>query len=263
MPNCSFLNFATASVCKRCNLPFNSSADESAAETAWTPQPYASPDNYPQPNASGSYFWDQPSFQPGFTPPPMPKSSGGSKARVIVLVAVLALLALPALPVILKNKRTSFNNLSWTNYNSPDGKFSMSLPSAPKLSERAIPTPFGNATAHIVDSPVSLDSGCMVLYTDYPVQRLVSEEDIYEMAIKGAATSQKQMTVGAQKFITLGRHRGMEVELKPGNAGVQLAGTLRLFWISPRLYIVLAGGPESAESKAFQTKCLDSFQLKY
>jgi hypothetical protein len=257
-PNCSFLNFATASDCKRCGLPFNSPTNEASTGTEWNMQPPAFPAYPPPPTAAEAYLWNQPPFQPGFTPPPMMKKSGGSKARVIILGAVLAFLVLSAVPMLLKNKRSNFKNLSWSEYNSPDGKFSMSLPMSPKISERAIPTPFGNATAHIVDAQVSLDGGCMVLYTDYPVQEKVSEEDI-----KGAATSQKQMTIGAQKFITLNGHRGMEVELKPGESRGALAGTLRLFWISPRLYIILAGGPETPEFKAVQTRCMDSFQFKF
>lgn len=263
-PNCAFLNFATASACKRCSLPFGSSPDEAPAQTNWNPQPYAPNDNYPLPTEGGSYFWDQPSFQPGFTPPPVAKSSGASTViKVFVALAVIALVTFVAVPLLLKSKRNNFKNLTWSDYNSPDGRFSISLPMAPKISERAIPTPFGNTTAHVVDAQVSLDGGCMVLYTDYPIQQNISEEDIYEMAIKGAATSQKQMTIGAQKFITLNGHRGMEVELKPGESRVALAGTLRLFWISPRLYIVLSGGPETPEFKAVQTRCMESFKLKY
>ena len=263
--NCSFLNFTTASACKRCGLPFESSVPESPAGTEWNSQPDALPEAYPQPTAGGSYYWDQPSYQPYYAAPQMPQRSGSATViKVMVAVAVIALVAFLAIPVLLKKKGTNFNNLAWTDYNSPDGKFSMSLPKAPKISERLIPTPFGNATAHIVDSQVSLDGGCMVLYTDYPIQQAeVSEEDIYEMAIKGAATSQKQMAIGAQRYITLNGHRGMEVELKPGNTRLELAGTLRLFWVSPRLYVVLSGGPDSAEFKAVRTRCIDSFKLNY
>lgn len=263
--NCSFLNFATASACKRCGLPFESSINETPAEMHWGAPPYASPENYPQPNADGSYFWDQSSSQPYYVPPPPARSSGAATViKVSVALAVISLVAFLAIPVLLKNKRANFTNLSWTDYSSPDGKFSVSLPVAPKISERPIPTPFGNAEAHIVDAQVSIDGGCMVLYTDYPLQQAnVSEEEIYEMAVRGAASSQKQMAIGAQKYITLDGHRGMEVELKPGNTRLKLTGTLRLFWVSPRLYVLLAGGPETAEFEAVQARCLDSFRLKY
>ena len=262
--NCSLLNFATADACKRCGLPFNSSPDESSTGTEWNPPPSAFPEYYAQPTAAEAYLWNQPPFQPGYTPPPMAKSSDKSTViKVCVALALVALIAFLAVPVLLKNRRTKFTNLSWTDYTSPDGKFSVTLPMAPKISERAIPTPFGNASAHMVDAQISLDGGCMVLYTDYPIQQAkVSEEDIYEMAVKGAASSQKQMIIGAQKFITVNGHRGYEAELIPGNTRLKLAGTLRLFWVSPRLYVVLAGGMDTEEFKAVRTRCLDSFRLK-
>lgn len=263
--NCSFLNFATASACKRCGLPFESSVNDAPAQAEWNPQPYASPETYPQPTADGSSYWEQPSYQPYYPAPPMPKSSGSATViKVLVAVAVIALVAFLAIPVLLKKKGTNFTNLSWTDYNSPDGKFSMSLPKVPKISERAIPTPFGDAAAHIFDAQISLEGGCMVLYTDYPIQQEdVSEEDIYEMAIQGAANNQRQLAIGTQKFITVNGYKGMEAEMKPGtNTRLKVAGTVRLFWVSPRLYVVLAAGPDTPEFKAVRTRCVDSFRLK-
>lgn len=260
--NCSFLNFATASACKRCGLPF-ASADESPAQADWNLQPTSAPQTYPQPAADGSYFWDQPPYHPAYTIPPPPKSSGAATAiKVLVAMAVVALLAFVAIPVLLKNKKTNFNNLSWNEFRSPDGKFSISLPVDPVISKRVIPTPFGNAQAHKLEAEVSKDSGCMLMYADYPqADSEASEEDVYQMALQGASSGQKQLVIGAQKYVTLDGYKGIEAELNPTNPTLKVTGAIRMFWVSPRLYIIVAGGPNTTEFKAVQSRCMESFRL--
>jgi hypothetical protein len=261
--NCAFLNFATASACKRCGLPF-----EASAETDWNSQSYALqesyPPPYPQPTEGGSYFWDQPSYRPNYAPPPVAVKSGASTViKVFVALAVVALLAFLAIPMLLKSKQTDFSNLTtWNEFRSPDGKFSIQLPVAPKISERVIPTPFGNAQAHVLEAEVSKDGGCMMLYADYPIERTMSEDEIYGMAIQGATSRQRMMAVGAQKYIMLeSGHRGMEAELKPTDSKLKVTGGVRMFWVSPRLYVIAAGGPNSADFKAVQARCFESFRL--
>lgn len=260
--NCSFLNFATASACKRCGLSFESSA-ETDAVTQWNEQPYASPETYPQPNEGGSYFWDQPSYQPTYAPPPMVKSSGVSTlVKVFVAVALVALVAFVAIPVLLKSTKTDFTKLSWSEVRSPDGKFSVSLPSTAKISERVIPTPFGNAQARKFEAEISKEAGCMLLYADYPDEfRRVPEDNIYQAALQGASGRKEMAVVGAQKYITVDGYRGMEAELKPSDPSLKITGGARLFWVAPRLYVIGAGGPDTAEFKAVQTRCLESFRL--
>jgi hypothetical protein len=259
--NCSFLNFATATACKRCGLPFEPSVDTSSAGAEWDSQ--TSSAIYPPPPADNSHLWGQPTYQPAYVPHSMAKSSDASLViKIFVAVAVIGLVAFLSIPVLLKNKRANFTNLNWTQYDSPDGKFSVSLPVAPKISERAIPTPLGNAQSRMLEAQVTIDGGCMVLYADYPVQQSdVSEEEVYEMAVQGAAGKQRKMVIGAQKKITLDGYQGMELELKPGDTTLKVTGSMRLFWVSPRLYVVGTGGPDTAEFKAVQARCLDSFRL--
>jgi hypothetical protein len=172
------------------------------------------------------------------------------------------LVAFTAIPNFLKSRRTNIKNVSWTAYQSPDGKFSISLPSAPKITDRVIPTPVGNAQARVFEADVSREGGCMLMYADYPVQRVdVPEDDLYEMALSGMATKRDMLTIGARRNITLGSHRGIEVELKATNSPVAMRGGARLFWVSPRLYIILVGGPDTPEYKAVHAKCFDSFRL--
>jgi hypothetical protein len=257
--NCSFLNFTTESACKRCGLPFDSSAG-----VGWNPQPHALPESYPPVPEGGAYHWQQPSYHLGYVPPPVNVKSGASTAvKILIVLAAVALVSIVAIPRLFKHRRADMKNLSWTEYQSPDRKFSISLPVAPKITDRAIPTPIGNAQARIFEADVSKEGGCMLMHADYPVGQIdMSVDTLYDMALNGMATKRPDMlSLGARRNITLGGYRGIEVELKAKNSPVAMTGAARLFWVSPRLYIILVGGPDTPEFRAVHTRCFDSFRL--
>jgi hypothetical protein len=264
--NCDFLNFATATACKRCGLTFDSSAGTDAG-TDWNPQPTAFPETHPQPNESGSFFWDQPqpTYQPNYYPSaPAPASRGVSKlAIILIVVAVVLVVSGIAIPKLLKSEKTDFTNLTWYEHQAPDKKFSVSLPVTPKMYVRTIPTPFGEAQARVLEAGVGKDGGCMVIATDYAVGNLkMSEDTIYDMAIKGATRTDRAMKIGARKDIMLFGRKGVEVELLSNDSKTAgFIGSIRIFWVSPRLYVVATGGPDTAEFRAVQTRCLDSFRI--
>jgi hypothetical protein len=257
---CSFLNFATAGECKRCGLKF-----DSAQHPEWAPPPFAPSGAFPPSTEGGAHYWSQPPYQTGYVPPPTARATSATSTivKIGVAVAVVFLVALLAIPVLLKSRKTDFTKLSWTEYRAPDNKFSISLPAVPNVSEVAIPTPIGNAQAHVIKADINKDSGCMLLYADYPVERInISEENLYDTALKGVMNRQSLMGVGARKYVTLNGYKGIEAELKPTNPAMKETGGVRLFWITPRLSVVVAGGPDTPEFKAVQAKCFDSFTLK-
>lgn len=265
--NCDFLNFASSGACKRCGLPFDSPAGIDTG-TDWNPQPYTSPETHPQPNEGGSYFWDQPAYQPPYQPnyyapaPAYASSGNGKIVRALILLAVLGVVAGLALPVILKGKKTNYANLTWYEHKSPDNRYSVSLPGTPKVTQRSVPSPFGMAEAHVYESAVGNEGGCMLMVADYPnVNSRLSEDAIYDMAISGASRTQKTLGIGARKNITLDGYRGVEIALHSNDPKYTMTGSLRIFWISPRMYIVATGGPDTEEFRAVQTRCLDSFRI--
>jgi hypothetical protein len=183
-------------------------------------------------------------------------------AKILISLAVFFLVSAVAIPSLYKSRKSDYTNLTWNEYHSPEKNFSISLPVAPKISERAIPSPFGNASAHLLEAEINRDSGCMLLYADYPVEHLnVSEDTLYEMALKGTTSRQKVMGVGERRYISVDGHRGIEAELKPNDPQMALTGGVRIFWVSPRLYVLVAGGPDIEEFKAVKARCLNSFRL--
>ncbi|HKQ99887.1 MAG TPA: hypothetical protein VJT09_04390, partial [Pyrinomonadaceae bacterium] len=144
---------------------------------------------------------------------------------------------------------------------SPDNKFSVSLPAAPKIRDVTIPSPFGDARAQMLEAEVSKEGGCMLMYADYPQRVNVSEDTLYDMAIQGATSRQKIFNVAARRYITLDGHRGVEATMSPKDPSMKASAVCRIFWVSPRLYVIVAGGLDTPEYKAVQTRCLDSFRL--
>ena len=265
--NCSLLNFETATACKRCGLPFNSEAEDVGGAQQYAPPPPPPYESYPPPPAEGhSYYWDQPNYQPNFVPPPQPRPSssvGGKLAGVMVFLASAALVAFVAMPRLLKSGKVNLNNVTWSEYKASDGSFSVSLPATPKESQMSQPTGAGNTRVHVVTSEIDRTAGCMVMHADFPVLNKISEDEIYEETIKAwASPAAGKFGIGSRKFITQDGHRGIEVEFKPPMLEkLEMKGRMRMFWIAPRLYMVMSAGPETPEFDAVGNKCLDTFKF--
>lgn len=262
--NCSLLNFATATACKRCGLPFESAA----GTTEWDANPYASSEAYPPPIEGASPYWDQPSYQPPYQPnylsQPAPSSSSGGKiVAVVVVLAVVALASFLAIPKLLKSKKVEAPNVSWTEYKSPDKKFSISLPVAPKVSLMSQPAGAGSVQVNVLEASVSKDGGCILLYADYPIgQMKMSEETLYDYTLKGLANRGNAFGAGARKYITHDGRKGLEMEFNPTTKNkLEVTANARLFWVSPRIYVLMTGGPDTPEYRAIQAKCQDSFRF--
>ncbi len=265
--NCSLLNFDTAGACKRCGLPFDSEAEPANGPQHYEPsQP--SPQDYPQPAEGNSYFWDQPQYQPSYIPPrpaPAPSGGGGKIVGVIVLVAVVGLVAFLAIPKLLKPRTANLANLTWSEYKARDGSFKVSLPAAPKESQMNQATPLGSIPVKVVLAEIDKQSACMVMYADYPQAAKISEEMLYEQTLKSMESAKaSHLAPGARKFINHDGHRGIEAEFKP-EAMKELDGKARarIFWVQPRLYVVMAAGPETPEFDGVGARCLDSFKFNY
>lgn len=249
--DCSLLNFDTAEVCKRCGAPLNQAA--ATEQDSFQPS-YAG--NYQQPALGESQQWDRPSYRSGYAPQPPVKTGAGSSRllRIFISLAITFIVSALGIPKLLRTSPTDFSKLSWSEYQSQDGNFSVSFPAATKEETRVIPSALGNAQAHMLEGELGKDSRCALMYADYPVEHInMSEETLYDMALKGASTNQNIWAVGARRYITLGGYRGIEAELKPTDSRATLTGHIRIFWVSPRLYVVLIAGPDTPEFKAVET----------
>jgi hypothetical protein len=182
--------------------------------------------------------------------------------KILIAVAVVFVVSALAIPKLLKRKGADYTNLSWYEHQAPDKRFSVSLPGTPKIIKRTVPSPFGNAEAQVFEAAVGNEGGCMVMVADYPaVNPNISEDTIYDMAIQGATRTKRTLGLGARKYITLDGYRGVEVELHSNDPKYTIIGSVRIFWVSPRMYVVATGGPDTEEFRAVHNRCLDSFKI--
>lgn len=262
--NCSLLNFDTAGSCKRCGQPFDGHAEQADEPQHYAPQQH-SPQDYSQPAEGNSYFWDQPQYQPSYIPPrPAPAPSGAGKiiALVVAALASLSLVAFVAIPRLIGRKTVDPASLSWREYKSPDGSFTVSMPGEPKEMQLNQPTPTGTAKVRAVMTEVGRDDGlCMVMSAEYPQLSKVSEDMLYEQTLKNMeGRNTARAILGARKFIEHDGRRGIEVEFTPkGKEGA--TGRVRLFIVPPKVYVVLSGGPEGPEFAPVIDRCLNSFKF--
>ena len=262
--NCSFLNFATASACKRCGFQFQPPAVNDWAHHPDATQSAYPQSAYPQSAQNDSYYWDQPSYPPPYAPLPVQSGSGKGKAVAgLVVFAVSALIAFIAIPKFLKMGKTNFANVSMNEYKSPDKKFSISLPGTPKETVIYQQTPLGKTPVTVLEARVGNDGGCLLMHADYPLgENKISEDQIYEYVFSKQGGLSRGYEMGRKSYITHGGYRGLEIELK-SSAGSRRneIGVARLFWVSPRMYVLLSMGPDTADYRAFQPKCQESFKL--
>jgi hypothetical protein len=181
---------------------------------------------------------------------------------VVVVLAVVALTAFLAIPKLLKRK-VEAPKVSWTDYKSPDNKFSISMPVAPKLMSMGQQTPLGVVQLNVLTADVSKEGGCILLYSDYPIgQATMSEDTLYEHTIKGLTNKGNVYGVGARKYITHDGRKGLELEMRPtAKNKLEVTANARLFWVSPRIYVLMTGGPDTPEYRAIQARCQDSLRF--
>jgi hypothetical protein len=256
--NCGFLNFTSASACKRCRAAFD---EAPSVEPFQQSDPYAA-------NWQGGYEmaapWPQPAYQPAYFPTPiaaLPARSKTSGANVLLWVLLCGAIAVAAgIGFLWKfNKAASANN-TWQEYQAPDNSFSISMPTKPQESTQNV---VGDIQMHSLTGNMNRDGFYGVAYADYPATNAskVAPNAVLDAAAQGAASNSGARII-SKKSITLSGYPGLETDMEaPQDTGGGRVAC-RIFWVAPRIYIVCAGGPESSSVYTSRARFLDSFRFK-
>lgn len=260
--NCGFLNFASASTCKRCQAAFLN--ETSSAETAaHQSDPYAT-------NWQGGYemaaAWPQPAYQPSYFPTPVAalpsRSKSGGGANVLLWVLLFGALAVAAgIGFLWKFNKSASDSYTWQEVQAPDNSFVVSMPTKPVETTQSLP---GNLQMHVLTGNMKQDGFYGVAYADYPVNgSKVPVDTLLSTAANGAASNSGAQIV-SKKPITLSGYPGVEVDMDVPKQAVPGGGKVacRIYWVAPRMYIVVVGGPESSAVYGSRARFLDSFRLK-
>jgi hypothetical protein len=271
--NCGFLNFASASVCKRCKVEFET-AQAQAGNMPSGSYEIDRQANYEVAPFQTATQWPQPAYQPSFPPPPpmyfqtpiapLPRASknGAANAVLWTLLGVAVFIALGIGAVWKFGSHAVAANYAWQEYASPDGSFTILMPNHPMETVQSQSTPAGEIQMHISGVNMGQNGAYLIAYADYPgnFSKLPSQE-LLDAGAQGAV-SRSGATLVSKKNITLDGYPGVELELLPP-AGEGLDGghaRARIYWAAPRLYIMFTGVSKS-ESQTTMAKFLDSFKL--
>jgi hypothetical protein len=257
--NCGFLNFVSASECKRCKaaLVVHSEFGENYAYDGYGAGQavYPTMSGYQQPAYTSPYF---------HTPiAPLPRASKNSStnAALFGLLGVAVAIAL-GIGVLWKFGNPGSARNGWQVYKPKDESFSVMMPATPVDSVASKPTDVGTLDVHLSLADMG-DQAYLVGYSDYPDSfKSLPPETVLAGAENGAIT-ESGSTLLSKKSITIDGHPGVELVLQPPNSaatGVSRAYS-RLYWVAPRMYILFAGGAETSEVNQRSIKFLDSFAL--
>ena len=265
--NCGFLNFNSDPSCKRCKAAF-----------AEIPPPQASPQfTELQPAFQGSYQlapeWPQPAYQqpayqnPFFPTPiaPLPKASkhGATNASLWVLLSMSVALAF-GIGVLWKFGGAKPSIKGWQEYRAPDNSFTVQMPVKPEETVQSESTPAGEIQLHIASGEMGAKGIYLVGYADYPtVANNVPVSTLLDAAANGAVNN-SGATLVSKRSITQDGYQGIEAEMTIPESKVPGGGkaVCRIFWTSPRIYILFVGGTESSGIYESREKFLGSFKIR-
>lgn len=270
--NCGFLNFASASSCKRCKAeletaiaaagnpaPFNGVATPQwnyQAPPPWVPPTIQTPDQSPYPPPQ--YFSNP------IAPLPPPSKNGTTNAVLWSLLGLACAIGL-MIGILWKFGKPASTQYAWQEYKAPDESFTILMPTKPVESIENPQAPSGiQLQMHISTADMGVQGAYMVGYVDYPdTFKKVSSETLLDAAANGAI-NRSGATLVSKKSITFDGYPGVELEmLPPAEAPPGMGHAFsRIYWLPPRLYMTFAGGPDSTEGNQRIVKFLDSFSLR-
>jgi hypothetical protein len=265
--NCGFLNFASDASCKRCKATFVDITPPQTGPQLTEFQPafqggYQIAPGWSQP------AYQQPAYQPSFFPTPiapLPQASkhGATNASLWVLLSLSVALAC-GIGIIWKFGRSAPTINGWQEYRSPDNSFTVQMPVKPEESVQSESTPAGQIQLHIASGEMGAKGIYLVGYADYPaVTNNAPPGTILDAAANGAVNNSGAILV-SKRSITQDGYQGIEAEMTIPESKVPGGGkaVCRIFWNSPRVYILFVGGTESSGIYESREKFLDTFKIR-
>lgn len=270
--NCGFLNFASAVSCKRCKAEFE------VAPAAVGSSTYGDYSAVPQVNYQPMQQWSQPpyqqGYQPAYQPPPpyfsapiapLPRASknGATNAALWTLLGIAVVIAL-GIGILWKFGKTAPVNYTWREYTPQDASYTVQMPARPIESVQDIPGPTVSLQMHGSMANMGPKEAYLTAYIDYPDNfRNYSSDALLDGAAQGGITN-SHSTLVSKKKITLDGYPGVEIEMmmSPGEVPGGGRAISRIYWVAPRIYVTVGGGPDTQEVRQAVTKFLDSFKLK-
>ena len=125
-------------------------------------------------------------------------------------------------------------------------------------------TPIGNITAYMYSTDISGQGSTMVSNADYPLEARVAiaDSELLDGAANGTVTSSKSTLVSKREIQLAGGHRGVEIEMTPPKDTDAEVCVARIYWVRPRMYIMMVAGKRDSQLWKERDVFLSSLSLK-
>jgi hypothetical protein len=148
---------------------------------------------------------------------------------------------------------------NWINYTSPTGRYSVLMPSQPKLMNQEGTSSSGAKVPQYVAVAEDSSATYMAAYFDYTAANSFS----FDKARDGMLSNVKG-TLLSEKSISLGGYPGREARISGKNNGVEFLTRVRFYDVNKRVFIIqfiVIKGNDSSEAATKATKFFDSFKV--
>ena len=162
---------------------------------------------------------------------------------------------LAALPLLLLAAALPARAGDWKPYSSGAGRFTVTVPGAPKQDKATIDTALGKMDLY--QFIVTEEGGVyMVAYSDYPVIMEMNDQVLAGTA--GSIMKGFGGTAQEERKISLDGHPGRFVR----GQSAQFSVVAKVFWMQPRLYQLITVMPRNKPHSAEVDRFLDSFSAQ-
>lgn len=243
--SCGLISSPGDSACQRCGLPLRAISAVPSSGTRWPPPEVAPPPQYAVPAAKRS------------------------RTPLAIIGSVILMLAAGAAGrYAYMNLRSSrlegTGTVAWQKVTPPGGGYEVMLPGPMNGAQQPMATPMGNITAYMYSTEISGQGSTMVSNADYPLEARVPIDgsDLVDRAAKGTVTSSKSTLVSKREIQLAGGHRGVEIEMTPPKDTDAEVCVARIYWVRPRIYIMMVAGKRDSQLWKERDTFLSSLTLK-
>lgn len=154
--------------------------------------------------------------------------------------------------------------VTWQTVTPPGARYDAKLPGPMKAEQRPLPTPIGTVTAYMYGNEVAGQGYAGIMNADYPIEHdlIVDDSAVLEGAVNGTVTSTKSTLVSKRDIQLPAGYRGIEFELVPAKESGAEVFVGRVYWVRPRIYVMILMGKRDSQLWKERDVFLSSFDLK-
>ena len=149
--------------------------------------------------------------------------------------------------------------VGWENFNSPEGRFNILMPTKPKLEVKEVDSRVGKLTLYAYSA--SNNTGYFIVsYADYPAEPN-EKETMLDAVRTGVLNGLSVAMSGTEKKIAIFGYPGREFSASKTVQDTEVIFTWRIYLVGRRLYQLAVVTPKADANSPDIAKFLTSFEL--